>query len=171
MNNQNKSIVKDLKELLNSYLTESFAKDFIKVLNEDTSVKQNQVSGISEIDKKQIVFEPHKGIEFRMKVDKVITLCAKLLTEEKYFNLILDLAQLMFFAGENSYSLEIAEDLLSRLQSNKKNADLLAETNLMISKIHWAQANWDECSYFISQCTINLKYYKFRCWNRILNCC
>jgi hypothetical protein len=64
---------------------------------------------------------------------------------------MLDLSQLMFFAGEISYSLEIAEDLLSKLHSNRKHANIQAETNLMISKIYWAQAYWDDCNNYISE--------------------
>ena len=143
--------MKDLNNLLNSYLTESFAKDFIKVLNEDTSLNSDLSSGITELEKLQIGYEPPNGINYRLKIDKVITVCSKLLTEEKYFNLILDLSQLMIFAGEISYALEIAEDLLSRLQSNKKYANLLAENNLMISKIFWSQALWEDCSNYITE--------------------
>ncbi|MFI5236885.1 MAG: tetratricopeptide repeat protein [Ignavibacteriales bacterium] len=151
MKNQNRSIVRDLKDLLDNYLTESYAKDFIKVLSDDTSVNQSNDQNISELDKMQILYEPSKGINYRIKVDKIITLCSKLLSEDKYFNLILDLSQLMFFSGEVSYSLEIAEDLQGKLQSNRKHSNLLADTYLMISKIHWSQANWEDCSYFISE--------------------
>jgi tetratricopeptide (TPR) repeat protein len=84
-------------------------------------------------------------------VDKVITLCEKLLPAKKYFNLMLDLSQLMLFAGEVSYSLEISENLLGKLHSIGKHPEIKAEANLMISKIYWSQAYWDDCNYFISQ--------------------
>lgn len=151
MNDKHNNIVKDLKELLNTYLTESFAKDFMKALDEDISLIANQSFDISELDKKQIEYEPPKGFNYRIPVDKVITLCGKLITEENYFNLILDLSQLMLFAGEVSYSLEIAENLLSKLNSNGRHTSFKAETNLMISKIYWSQAYWDDCNYFISE--------------------
>jgi tetratricopeptide (TPR) repeat protein len=151
MNNKNKSIIKDLQKLLNIYLTESFAKDVIKLLDGDISLKPKLSSEISELDKSQIEYEPPKGTNYRLTVDKVITVCSKLLSEEKYFNLMLDLSQLMIFTGENSYALEIAEELLSKLHSNKKHANVQAEANLMISKIYWAQAYWDDCDHFISE--------------------
>ena len=151
MNNKNKNIVKDLKQLLNNYLTKDSAKDFIKILDEEISLKVDQQLEIPEADKLQIEYELPNGIDYRIPVDKVITYCAKKLSQEKYFNLMLDLSQLMHFAGEISFSLEIAEDLLSKLLSNGKLASIQAETNLMISKIYWSQAHWDECSYYIAE--------------------
>jgi tetratricopeptide (TPR) repeat protein len=151
MNNKNKSVIKDLKQLLNNYLTKASAKDFIKILDEDISLNLDKLPEITEADKLQIEYELPKGIEYRIPVDKVITYCAKELSEEKYFNLMLDLSQLMFFAGEISYSLEIAEDLLGKVQLTGNYASTQAETNLMISKIYWAQAHWNECNYYISE--------------------
>lgn len=149
MKNEYKSILKDLNNLLSNYLTENYAKDFIKILNEDRALDLKPGSGITELEKLQIEYEPPNGINYRLKIDKVITFCGKILPEEKYFNLILDLSQLMIFAGEISYALEIAEDLLSKLRSNRKYANILAETNLMISKIYWSQALWEECNNYI----------------------
>jgi tetratricopeptide (TPR) repeat protein len=151
MNIKNKSIVKDLKQLLSNYLTKASAKDFMKILDEDISIKHEQQPEIPESEKLQIEYELPKGINYRIPVDKVITYCAKLLSEENYFNLILDLSQLMFFSGEISYSLEIAEDLLNKIHTNGKHANIQAETILMISKIYWSQAHWDECSYYIDE--------------------
>lgn len=151
MSNNYKSIIKDLKGLLNTYLTESFAKNFIKILDVNVSLKPNQEQDISGIEKSQIQYEPPKGINYRITIDKVLTHCVRILPEEKYFSLMLDLSQLMFFAGEISYSLEIAEDLLNKLQSNGKYASILAEVNLMISKIYWSQAYWEDCNNFISE--------------------
>ena len=151
MNINNMKIVKELKELLKSYLTESFAEDFIKILKEDTTLLTNQDLNISQLEKSQIEYELPQGFNYRITVDKVLTLCAKLLPAEKYFNLMLDLSQLMLFAGEVSYSLEIAESLLGKLHSNGKHAEFKADANLMISKIYWSQAYWDDCSYFISE--------------------
>ena len=108
MKNNNKNIVKDLRELLNTYLTASYANDFIKVLDEDI-LNQNCNVEISEQERSQIEYELPKGTNYRLIVDKVVTYCAKLLSEDRYFNLMLDLSQLMFYAGELSYSLEIAE--------------------------------------------------------------
>jgi len=151
MNDKHNNIIKDLKELLNTYLTESFAKDFMKVLDEDIFLISDKKTKISELDKSQIEYEPPQGFNYRITVDKVLTLCGKLITEENYCNLMLDLSQLMLFAGEVSYSLEIAENLLSRLHSTGRYAEIKAEANLMISKIYWSQAYWDDCNYFITE--------------------
>ena len=151
MNDKHNKIIQDLKGLLNTYLTESFAKDFMKVLDEDISLIAEPKSKISELDKSQIEYEPPQGFNYRIKIDKVLTLCAKLISEESYCNLMLDLSQLMLFTGEVSYSLEIAENLLSRLYSTGRYAGIKAEANLMISKIYWSQAYCDDCNYFITE--------------------
>ncbi len=153
MNKKQNKIVKDLESLLNTYLTESFAKDFMKVLDEDISLIERQRPEISELEKSQIEYEPPKGFNYRIAVDKIITVCEKLIGAEKYYNLLLDLSQLMLFAGEVSYSLEIAENLLSKLHSNGMHNSIKAEANLMISKIYWSQAYWDDCNYFIAEAT------------------
>ena len=151
MNIKNRNIVKDLKQLLINYLTKTIANDFIKTIDEEIPIKPGNQSQISESEKIQIEYELPKGINYRIHVDKIITHCAKLLPDEKYFNLILDLSQLMFFAGEISYSLEIAEDLLNMLRKDEKYAHTKAETLLMISKIYWSQAFWDDCNYYVAE--------------------
>ena len=50
-----------------------------------------------------------------------------------------------------AYSLEIVQDLQSKLESKNSFESILAETNLMISKIYWSQADWDECEFYISE--------------------
>ncbi|MDX1701708.1 MAG: hypothetical protein R3250_13865, partial [Melioribacteraceae bacterium] len=151
MNEPKNKILNNLKELLNSYLTESFAKDFMKVLDEDISLISGNNKNFTDLEKEQIEYEMPEGFTYRISVDKIITLCSKLLSEEKYFSLMLDLSQLMLFAGEVSYSLEIAESLLGKLNASERNTDIKAEANLMISKIYWSQAYWDDCHYFINE--------------------
>ena len=144
-------ILNNLKELLNSYLTESFAKDFMKVLDEDISLISGNNKNFTNLGKEQIEYEMQEGFTYRISVDKIITLCSKLLSEEKYFSLLLDMSQLMLFAGEVSYSLEIAESLLGKVDASGRHKSLRAEANLMISKVYWSQAYWDDCNYFINE--------------------
>lgn len=154
----NKKIIKDLKQLLDAYLNKSATKDLYKVLEEDFSLQTAAVQNtFGESEKTHLDFKPPSGINFRITLDRVITFCEKLLSEEKYYKLLLDISQLMFFAGETAYSLEIAEDLLSKIELDEKHSGLRAETFLMISKIHWAQAYWDECNHFIAEAA---KIYK-----------
>lgn len=157
MNTENKSIVKDLKQLLTTYLTEDKAVDFIKTLNQDNMVQLNRKPEVSETDKQHIDYDLPNGINYRIAVDKVITHCIDELSDEKYFNLLVELSQLMFFAGEISYSLEIAEDLLSKIENNEKYSNIQAETFLMISKVYWSQAQWDDCHYYVS---VAIKVFK-----------
>lgn len=153
MNNRNKNLIKDLKQLLSTYLTKHNAEELLKVLDDEISLRSSEDKVISSLEKSHLEYELPKGFSYRIPLDKIITICTKVLTEEKQNKLMLNIAELMFFAGELSYSLEISEDLLDKLQTNEKYAFLQAEVNLLISKIYWAQAYWEDCNYFISEAT------------------
>ncbi len=117
MNKGNTSITNDLKNLLDDYMTKDSAEEFIKVIEEENFSSVNEVLKISELDKSQVEYDLPKGMDYRLLVDKIITHCENHLAEERYYNLLLDLSQLMLFAGEMAYSLEIAQDLQSKLES------------------------------------------------------
>ena len=150
MKNNIKNIIKDLNKLLDDYMTEASSREFIRKLQEDNFVN-NEESGFSELDKSQVEFEVPGGIDHRVMVDKMITHCENDLTEEKFYNLLLDLSQLMLYRGEVAFSLEIVENLLGKVSSDNKCVSYVAEANLMISKIYWSQAIWDDCNYYVSK--------------------
>jgi len=151
MKNKNKLSLKEFKQILNTYLPKSNVKELFEMLNEDVSLKINSEGELTETEKMHLDYEFPKGIDYRITIDKVLTFCTNILPEEKTFNLLLDLSQLMFFSGEISYSLELAEDLLSKINSVEKYPNIVAETNLMISKIYWSQAYWDDCNHYINE--------------------
>jgi len=151
MNNNNTNIINDLKNLLDEYMTEASSGDFIKQLEQDNSSNINEAADFSELDKSQVEHEVSKGIDHRVMVDNLITHCENDLTEEKYYNLLLDLSQLMWQRGEVTFSLEIVENLLGKISSDNKYISFEAEANLMISKIYWSQAIWDDCNYYVSK--------------------
>ena len=151
MENNSSNIVNDIKNLIKNYMTDTDAGNFIKGLEEDISLKTDEEISLSKLEKEQVEYELPKGTKYRLLIDRVITDSERLLPDEKYFNLVLELSQLMLFTGENAFSLEIAEDLLKRLNTENRYSQIIAETNLMISKIHWAQAYWDDCDYYVSE--------------------
>ena len=151
MKNNNTNILKDLKNLLAGYITKASLREFIKKLGQDNSIDSNDGAEFSELDKSQVEYEVPTGIDNRVIVDKLITHCENELVEEKFYNLLLDLSLLMLNCGELSFSLEIAENLLGKLNSDNKNVSLLGEANLMISRVYWSQAIWDDCSYYTSK--------------------
>ena len=151
MNNNNTNILKDLKNLLDDYMTEVSSSDFIKKLEQDNSLNINEETDFSELDKSVVEYEVSKGIDHRVMVDNLITHCENDLAEEKYFNLLLGLSQLMWQCGEVTFSLEIVEDLLGKISSDNKYISFEAEANLMISKIYWSQAIWDDCNHYVSK--------------------
>lgn len=151
MKNNNVNIVKDLKNLLDDYMTEASSREFIIKLREDNSVYNNEVSDFSELDKSHVEYEVPKGIDHRVMIDRMITHCENELTEERFYNLLLDLSRLMLHCGEVTFSLEIAENLLGNLNSDNKYVSFTAEANLIISRIYWSQAIWDDCNYYVSK--------------------
>ena len=104
MKNNITNIIKDLKKLLDDYMTEAASREFIRKLQED-NFANNDESDFSELDKSQVQFEVPTGIDHRVMVDKMITQCENDLTEEKFYNLLLDLSQLMLYRGEVAFSL------------------------------------------------------------------
>ena len=85
-------------------MTEAFSREFITNLREDNSVDNNEVSDLNELDKSQVEYEVPKGIDHRLMIDKMITHCENDLTEEKFYNLLLDLSHLILHSGEVSFS-------------------------------------------------------------------
>ncbi len=153
MGNGNTSITNDLKNLLDDYMTKASAEEFIKGIEEENLSSINEAIEISELDKSQVGYDLPNGMDYRLLVDRIITHSENHLAEERYYNLLLDLSQLMLFAGEMAYSLEIAQDLQNKLGSNNNFKSILAETNLMISKIYWSQAYWEDSEFYISEAT------------------
>lgn len=151
MKNDNTNIVNDIKSLVSNYMTEAVSGDFMKSLEEDIASQTNEELFPSELEREQVEYQLPQGTKYRLLIDRVITECEKLLPEEKYYRLILDLSQLMLFAGENSFALEMVEYQLNNLNSQNNFPLIAAETNLMISRIYWAQAYWDDCNYYISE--------------------
>ena len=153
MKNGYTNITGDLKNLLDGYMNKTSAEEFLKVLEAENFSSVNEELKISEPDKSQVEFELPKGIDYRLLVDRIITHCEEQLSEDRYYNLLLDLSQLILFAGENAYSLEIVQYLKSKVEPGNKFSSILADANLIISKIYWSQAYWDECEFHISEAT------------------
>jgi tetratricopeptide (TPR) repeat protein len=151
MKKEKNNITSELKDILGKYMSPDSIDEFIKGVESDDESSTNGVGDISEQDKSQVEYELPKGTDYRLVVDRMITHFEEHLPEEQYYNLLLDLSQLMHFAGENAYSLEIAQYLQSKVESLDDFKSALAETNLIISKIYWSQANWDDCKYYISE--------------------
>ena len=150
MLNNNQNIVNDIKNLLQKYISVETAEIFFKKLEDDSSINKDSLD-ISDLDKTQVEYELPESTNYRILIDTIITNSEKILSKELYYKLILDLSQLMLFAGENSFALEISENMYFNLNSNDEFSLLCAESALMISKIYWAQALWDESNYFIAE--------------------
>ncbi len=149
MTNNNDNIIIDLKNLIKKYLSSETADKFFKKLEDDNSIIE--AIEIPELEKSHFEYKLPESVDYRLLIDVIITESEKILSEELYYKLILELSQLMLFAGENSFAQEISENIYFKLNSNEKFPEITAEAALMISKIYWAQALWDESNYFISE--------------------
>ena len=149
MTNTNKNFLNDLKHLLDTYLDKSGSNELLKLLEEETSVQKLVKNNLLDSDKSHLGYKLPNGINHRIILDKIITHCVKILPEDKYKKLLYEISHLMLFAGELSYSLEIAEDLIRKFAIDNKQSNLYADTNLLISKIYWSQAYWNDCNNYI----------------------
>ena len=151
MNKINTNILNDLKNLLEDYMPDANAEDFINGIDDENFSTRTIRKEMSDTDKSQVDYDLPKGTDYRLLIDRMITQSKKLLPEDKYYNLIIDFSQLMLFAGETAYSLEIIQELHSELESRNRFKSILAEAKLMLSKIYWSQAEWDECEMYVSE--------------------
>jgi tetratricopeptide (TPR) repeat protein len=141
--------MEDLRLLLNKYLNEKEIGEFLSALN---SMDDNDIiAGIPVVDKAQVDFDFSSGKDQRILIDNIIIVSENLLSENKFCHLLLDLTQLMISNGELTLALEITQELTTLTDSNSKYLELRAENELMISKIYWAQAQWDDCEFHLSE--------------------
>ncbi|MEJ2104467.1 MAG: hypothetical protein P8X47_07820, partial [Ignavibacteriaceae bacterium] len=75
MKKESNTIIMDIKQLLENYLNETYSKDLMSLIYEDISLQMDYTDKISISEKAQIEYEPPKGINYRIAVDKVITFC------------------------------------------------------------------------------------------------
>lgn len=163
MGNNIEKIIHSVKELLGSFLAPSDVEEFIRVINSYKNSLQNLPSdSLTDIDKNQITHQFTDGLDERVIVDKIITLAERLLSKEQNFKLLLEFAQLMIKIGNLAFALEILTDMKNQITlSDDKIYN--AEANLLISKIYWSQAQWEDCEYYITEAYTefkNLSNYK-----------
>lgn len=164
MNNNTEKILNHVKDVLVNFLSQSDADEFIKAIKVYAASFEKLDRGISDIDKQQVNHQFTDGVDERILVDKIITLAERLLLKEKYYNLILELSQLMIKVGNLAFALEMLTDLKNAIGGEEFKLQN-GEANLLISKIYWAQAQWDDCDFYINEayndfkCIENLKGY------------
>ncbi len=146
MENNNLNINNDLKKLLDNYLRKTDIFKFINAIDKD-NILESPAQAASEIDQLQLDLEVSSGIDNRVLVDKIITLAEKMLDNEKFYHLLLDLSKMMTDNGELNFAFEIAQDLINKIESSSNYTEIHAETESIISKIYWCQAQWEDSEY------------------------
>lgn len=163
MTNNIEKIIRSVKELLGSFLAPSDVEEFIRAINTyKKSLQSPALDELVDIDKNQIAHKFTDGLDERIIVDKIITLAERLLSKEHYFKLLLEFALLMIKIGNLAFALEILTDMKNKV-STSEDKIYNAEANLIISKIYWSQAQWEDCEYYITEAYLefkNLSNYK-----------
>lgn len=157
MSNNIEIIIRSVKELLANFLAPSDVEEFLKVINSYKKSLQNPVpDNFADIDKNQIAHKFTDGLDERIIVDKIITLAERLLSKEHYFKLLLEFAQLMIKIGNLAFALEILVNIKNKV-SKSEDKIYNAEANLLISKIYWSQAQWEDCEYYLTEAYVEFK--------------
>jgi tetratricopeptide (TPR) repeat protein len=150
MNENNKNIIGELKNLIGVFFQEQDADSIIDDLLKETS-SNIESSPDQEKESFALDYELPNGIDYRLVVDRCVTKCETLLTEDKFFKLLLELSRTAHAVGENDLALELAQNLLNKIEKKSEYDLLQADAYLMISKIYWSQAYWDDCNYYVEE--------------------
>ncbi|MBK7499366.1 MAG: tetratricopeptide repeat protein [Ignavibacteriales bacterium] len=161
MNSSTENIIEHVKKVLVNFLSQSDTEEFIKSIQVHAKSFSDLNDKISDLDKEQVNMNFTEGISERVIVDKIITLAERLLLKEKYLDLLLELAQYMIKIGNQSYALEILTDLKNFIGSEEIYRVHNGEANLLVSKIYWAQAQWDDCDFYLNEAYNNFKSAEF----------
>ena len=150
MNENNNNIMNDLKKLIGVYFP---AEDSSKFLND--LLKTTEPGAESSVDlgaeSFALDYELPNGVDYRLLIDRCVTKSETILPEAKFFNLILELSKSVQAVGENDLALELVQDLVNKIESKNEYDLLRADAYLLISKIYWSQAYWDDCKYYVEE--------------------
>ncbi len=160
MNNTEK-IIEHVKKVLVNFLSQSDTDEFIKSIQVHAKSFSELNNKIADIDKSQVNINFTDGISERVLVDKIITIAERILLKEKYLDLLLELAQFMIKIGNQSFALEILTDMKNFIGNEDSFRVHQGEANLLVSKIYWAQAQWDDCDFYINEAYNNFKSVNF----------
>lgn len=157
MNNNTEKIITHVKNVLVNFLSQSDADEFIKAVKVYAKSFEIIDADIPEIDQQHINYQFSDGVDERVIVDKIITLSERLLLKDKYYGLLLELAQLMIKIGNQAFALEILTDLKNVIGANEDFRVYNGEANLLISKIYWTQAQWEDCDFYLDEAYSSFK--------------
>ncbi len=157
MNNNTEKILTHVKDVLINFLSQSDADEFIKAVKVYAKSFEKIDADISDLDQQHINYQLPDGVDERVIVDKIITLSERLLLKEKYYSLLLELAQLMIKIGNQAFALEILTDLKNSIGNNQEFKISNGEANLLISKIYWTQAQWEDCEFYLEEAYSSFK--------------
>lgn len=157
MNNNSEKIITHVKDVLVNFISQSDADEFIKAVKVYANSFDIIDADASDMDKQHINYQFPDGVDERVIVDKIITLSERLLLKDKYYSLLLELAQLMIKIGNQAFALEILTDLKNAIGANADFKVYNGEANLLISKIYWTQAQWEDCDFYLDEAYTSFK--------------
>lgn len=154
MRNNFEIIIFSVKELLDDFLAHSDVEEFIKGINTyKKSLRNPAYDNLADVNKNHIAHKFTEGLDERIILDKIITLAERLFSKEYYFKLLLEFAEHMIKIGNLAFALEILTNIKNKI-SKSEDKIFNAEANLLISKIYWSQAQWEDCEYYLTEAYI-----------------
>ncbi len=149
--NQVVMLVKDIENILCSYLGQDDTNKFIKSLGQkNISFENNSTSmfmkSVDQID--MIIFE---GAKERELIHSIISFAEDRISEEHQLKLMYDLSHLMIYNGELDTATEICENIISKIKGNIAYSTIEANTLLALAKINWSQAYWEQSIIYVQR--------------------
>ncbi len=136
------SLLNEMEKLLSNYFGRNYAENFCKRIFSHSSSQLNDNPLQVDKDSPPISFEIPIGSTEREFIQNIVTFAENNTSAEYLNKLLLELCHLMIFNGEFDLAVELADEILSRIEGNSEFNLLKAETNLALAKIHWSQARW-----------------------------
>jgi tetratricopeptide (TPR) repeat protein len=150
MNENNNNIINDLKSLIRIYFKDQDPNGFIDDLLKETEATPESSPDL-EKESFALDYELPNRIDYRLLIDRCVTKSESLLPEDIFYKLLLELSRTIQAIGENDLALELAQDLINKIEKKSEYDMLQADAYLMISKIYWSQAYWDDCNYYVEE--------------------
>ncbi len=125
MEENNSNTMNELKNLIGNYFSAQEAESFLASLVNEVN---EELVSYPELEQESFAldYQLPSGIDYRMFIDRCVTKSEGLLSEENFFALLLGLSRSVQAVGENDFALELAQDLLNRIEF-KKNMSCLKQ--------------------------------------------
>lgn len=139
MKELNKEFVELIRNMLSKYIDVEELNKFLSKFQDNRFEENKSTNLINNFYAQQLNIEYSFGKD-RMQIDRTITFAQKNLPQEKYIELLDNLARLCIASGKLSFASEILNKTLKLSGSPKQQA----ESYLLLSDVYSRRANWNK---------------------------